>query len=555
MTNNNGLKGRVRADGTMLSRREIIALGGAAFLAAAVPFKSAFAQEEAKDPNRSVKILSLSTSPQWSPLFGGSTSLLMASIWWASPMYFDTEGNLNPYVYIAWEGSDAQDVWTFQIDPKAVFSDGSPITSAEIKGGLELSAVPSTKHQRIDQVIGNVKGFSDVYNGGGREISGIVAVDSHTVRFELSQPDPVFFLRMSSHLAPVIKPEQARDANGEEVFEWWQPGNGTAYSGPFRPTMMDTVGLNADFVRNDNFFGPRPHLDKIELRHGADATTSTALLQRGEFDAHMELLTPTLIQDLGADFATGPIIPRGHHFWLSQSSPPTDDIKVRQALIMAVDRDALMKLTFPDGPNQKADQVMNAVPGVDPDYVPYPYDPDAARKALAESSYGTADNFPPLIMQGIVQTSQVAAQYIAEQWRQVLGVDRLEMRTQADSATGADQNSTQIFRDDVATRVPDATIYLMGAIHSSSGNAKAKMGGYANAKIDELLEKARLLPVTDPHRDELAREAQRLFREDWMYIPWHYTTRSKFALPYVKGIDRNLDWNIARPWAVYRAAH
>jgi peptide/nickel transport system substrate-binding protein len=555
MTNNNGLKGRVRADGTMLSRREIIALGGAAFLAAAVPFKSAFAQEEAKDPNQTLKILTLTTSPQWSPLFGGSTSLLMASIWWASPMYFDTEGNLNPYVYIAWEGSDAQDVWTFQIDPKAVFSDGSPITSAEIKGGLELSAVPSTKHQRIDQVIGNVKGFSDVYNGGGREISGIVAVDSHTVRFELSQPDPVFFLRMSSHLAPVIKPEQARDANGEEVFEWWQPGNGTAYSGPFRPTMMDTVGLNADFVRNDNFFGPRPHLDKIELRHGADATTSTALLQRGEFDAHMELLTPTLIQDLGADFATGPIIPRGHHFWLSQSSPPTDDIKVRQALIMAVDRDALMKLTFPDGPNQKADQVMNAVPGVDPDYVPYPYDPDAARKALAESSYGTADNFPPLIMQGIVQTSQVAAQYIAEQWRQVLGVDRLEMRTQADSATGADQNSTQIFRDDVATRVPDATIYLMGAIHSSSGNAKAKMGGYANAKIDELLEKARLLPVTDPHRDELAREAQRLFREDWMYIPWHYTTRSKFALPYVKGIDRNLDWNIARPWAVYRAAH
>ncbi|MGO8134355.1 ABC transporter substrate-binding protein, partial [Rhizobium ruizarguesonis] len=75
---------------------------------------------------------------------------------------------------------------------------------------------------------------------------------------------------------------------------------------------------------------------------------------------------------------------------------------------------------------------------------------------------------------------QAAAQFIAEQWRQNLGITAVDMKPQQDSYAGPDQNSVQIFRDEVGTRVPDAVSYLAGRIASTSSNAQNKLGGYKN---------------------------------------------------------------------------
>ncbi|MGO7273556.1 hypothetical protein ACCS56_37355, partial [Rhizobium ruizarguesonis] len=49
----------------------------------------------------------------WSPLRGGGRTFRWNSIWWASPMYFDSEGNIKPYVFTSWESAD-NTVWTFK---------------------------------------------------------------------------------------------------------------------------------------------------------------------------------------------------------------------------------------------------------------------------------------------------------------------------------------------------------------------------------------------------------------------------------------------------------
>ena len=98
---------------------------------------------------------------------------------------------------------------------------------------------------------------------------------------------------------------------------------------------------------------------------------------------------------------------------------------------------------------------------------------------------------PKIMFVGIsTPTHEAAAQYIAEQWRQVLGIQAVEMKPEIETYAGPDQQSVQIFRDDVGTRVPDAVSYLLGSIYSGSGNAQNKMGGYENAEIDSLLEQA-----------------------------------------------------------------
>ncbi|ODN71023.1 ABC transporter substrate-binding protein [Methylobrevis pamukkalensis] len=531
-----------------VSRRTALMMGASALAGVAV---MASGVRMAKAAEQVLKIAHPVFDMDWSPLRGGGAHQRQTSLWWASPMYFDADNQIHPYVFTAWTPSEDLKVWTFAIDPKAVFSDGSKITAADVKGSFELAAMPSTKHQRVNQVLAGVVGYDEVTAGSAKEMPGIVADGEETVVITLTQPDPIFFMRLANHLVPIVKPSEARDENGEEVIDWWSPDLGGVSSGPFKLVELDLDGGRLAFEPNENFFGPKPKLARIEIQTVEDAVTATALLKKGEFAAHTELVTSTIAQDLGPDFAKGPIIPTSQHFWLDSSKKPMDDPKVRQALIMAVDRDGLMKASFPDGPHVKADQILNSVPGVDESFEPYPFDPEAAWKLLAESSYGGPERLPKLMMVGISSPAiEAAAQYIAEQWRQNLGITAVEMKPQQDGYSGPDQANVQIFRDDVGTRVPDAVTYLWGAIYSGSSNAKNKLGGYRNEEIDALLIEASAKAADDPERIALAQKAQRLFREDWNFIPWYDQAMSRWANANVKGMDKNLDWQVVEPWNI-----
>ena len=124
------------------------------------------------------------------------------------------------------------------------------------------------------------------------------------------------------------------------------------------------------------------------------------------------------------------------------------------------------------------------------------------------------------------------------------------MKPQFDDFSGPDKANIQIYRDDVGTRVPDIVSYLQGSISSTCGNAINKMGGYNNPEVDRLLNEAGVLGVDDPNRILLAQEANRLFREDWAFIPWDITPTSAFAMPWVENAGRNIDWQVVEPWSI-----
>lgn len=532
-----------------MKKRMLVLIILSVFLAAAL--YAGGAQEEAGS-GQVLKIIHPVNSANWSPLNGGGHEVRWLSLQWASPMYFDADGQLQPYVFSDWAGNDESTVWTFKIAEDAVFSDGSPITAEDVKGTWDLATRPSTQHQRVNLFLSGVKGFDAVSNGHEMEMSGLVIKDEQTIEVTLDQPDPIFHQKLATALIPPVKISQAQDADGKQITEWWHPENGVVVSGPFMPEEMNLDTGEIVLVKNPNFFGPEPKLDRIVINTVQDAQTSTMMLQRGQMDAHTELNTPTMIQDLGKDFADGAMLAKGHQFWFNSAKAPMDDPEVRKALILAVDTKEMFGVAFPDGPHKPATQIVNKVEGVDPDFEPYGFDPEAAREALAASSYGDAANLPKIMFVGISNPShEAAAQYIAEQWRQVLGIDGTEMKPAIDSYEGPDQGSIQVFRDDVGTRVPDMVSYLMGSIHSSSGNAERKMGGYSNAEIDALLEEAATKSVDDPQRIELAQKAQRIFRDDWQYIPYRYDTMSKWAMPWVKNFEKNDDWQVIKPWAVY----
>ncbi|MDQ0322637.1 peptide/nickel transport system substrate-binding protein [Pararhizobium capsulatum DSM 1112] len=543
------MTGRNEKSAAGISRRDALKFGlaaGVGFTLLGMNARIVMAQD-----GQVLKAIHPAFDQDWSPLRGGGRPFRWNSFWWASPMYFDAEGKIQPYVFTSWESPDNK-VWTFKIDPKAVFSDGSKITSADVKGSWQVAAMPNTKSQRADQVLSKVDGYKDLSGGTAPELSGVATPDEGTVVVTLSEVDPIFFMRMANHIIPITKASQSRGADGEEVADWYKPDSGAVYSGPFKMTALDIDAGTLVFEPNENFFGPKPKLARIELSSVEDNVTATSLIKSGEYNAHTELVTSTIIQDLGPEFSAGPIIPTSQHFWFNASRAPMDDPKVRQALIMAVDRDGLFKASYPDGPHKKADQILNSVPGADDSgFEPYPFDPEAAKKLLAESSYGGPERLPKLMFVGVSAPAiEAAAQFIAEQWRQNLGITAVDMKPQQDAYAGPDQNAVQIFRDDVGTRVPDAVSYLAGSIASSSSNAQNKLGGYKNDKVDSLLAEASTKAADDPERVKLAQEAQKAFRDDWAFIPWYSQAMSRWAVKEVKGMEKNLDWQVVAPWDV-----
>ncbi len=509
-------------------------------------------KQEVQESEQVLRIIHPVNSGNWSPLNGGGHEVRWLSLWWAAPMYFDENGEVQPYVFESWKGNADSTVWTFTISDKAVFSDASPITATDVVGTWNLSTRPSTQHQRIDLFLSGVKGYDEVSTGKAENLVGLKVLNNRTVEVSLTGSDPIFFQKIATELMSPVKISQAQDASGRQLPEWWSPEKGVVSSGPFMPLSMNMNTGEIVMVRNPNFFGKTPKLDKIIINTVEDSLTATVMMQRGQMDAHTELNTPTMIDDLGKDFADGAMLAKGHHFWFDSSKKPMDDPLVRKALILAVDSKEMFNVAFPDGPNQPATQILNKVAGVDPNFEAYQYNPEEAKKALAASSYKSARNLPKIMFVGVSNPShEAAAQYIAEKWRQILGIEGTEMKPEIDNYEGSDQGGVQIFRDDVGTRVPDIVSYLMGAIHSSSGNAQVKMGGYKNPKVDALLEEASVKAVTDPLRISLSQQAQKIFRDDWQYIPYRYDTMSKWAMPWVKNFEKNDDWQVINPWDVY----
>ncbi len=472
------------------------------------------------------------------------------------PLYFDVDFNLQTGYFNDWSHNEDGTVWTFSVDPEARWSDGTGITAQQVIDSWQVQAAPLNSVGRIRTYLGNVAGFAEAREMAAEdamtvEVSGLSALDDATVQVELVLPDPVFFWRIATaHMAIA----RAEDVLEHGFNEFWKPENNPIVNGPFILTSFDADQQTAELTPNPEWWKDGPLLDSVSFIFVPDQQIVGTMALNDQIDASLAA-APSVLRAQMPDYFRQFDAIGFNTFWMQPTREPTNDPKVREALIKSVDWNAVFQAAFPiEGSGVMTTQTLDdIVTCQNADATGYPYDVEGAQAALAESSYGSAENLPKLRVtpRGSNEFNNRALQAVIEFWRQNLGIENVEFQ-QDPNSFGDDFDKINLSRDDVVIRFPDAATYMWAAGHSSGPVASSSMlNGYYNEALEAAVDEALTLAPDDPRRCELALEAQAQYEGDYVIMHFGKPLRTANAREHVKEYYSGPDVSVIEPWKIY----
>ena len=231
----------------------------------------------------------------------------------------DRAGRVQPQLAKSWEIAPDGLAYTFRLQPGVKFHDGTALTSETVKFAFDRARAPtSTNAQK--QIFA--------------PIDAIETPDPATVVVKLKQPSGNFLTFLTWGDAAIVAPNTA-DANRATPV-------GT---GPFKFKTW-ARGAQVELVRNPDYWGAKPALDAVTFRFISDAQAQVAALKAGDVDAFPNLGAPELFAEFKKDArftavagnTEGEIVAG-----MNEARKPFDDVRVRRALMHAIDRKALVE--------------------------------------------------------------------------------------------------------------------------------------------------------------------------------------------------------------------
>ncbi len=283
--------------------------------------------------------------------------------------------------------SDDGLVYTFKLRPGVKFHNGREMTAADVKYSLERTIDPTTLSPG-QGFFASVAGFDELAAGKAKTLSGVKVLDDLTVEITLSTPDATFLHVLALNFASVV-PKEVVAAEGADF------GKKPVGTGAFSLEEW-TLGQRVVFAKNSNYHRPdEPKLDRIVFEVGQEPVVALLRLERGEVDMLGDGIPPASFLKVKNDPSFNGVVVEGGqlhtgYVTMNVNMKPFDNVKVRQAVNMAINKDRVVRII--NGRAVPANQPLPpAMPGYDPNYEGYPYDPEGAKKLLAEA--GFADGF------------------------------------------------------------------------------------------------------------------------------------------------------------------
>jgi oligopeptide transport system substrate-binding protein len=397
--------------------------------------------------------------------------------------------------------------YTFTLRANARFHNGRPLTAADVAYSWERAADPETDSDTVLTYLGDIVGVREKHAGQADTISGLKVIDEHTLQVTIDQPKPYFLLKLTYPTAFVL--DRYNIESGEE---WYRTPNGT---GPYRLIRWDSFSLML-YERNPYYHLETPAIayvvNQIYGGVGIRMYESNSIDVTGIGSNSIDrVLDPN--DPLHAELISGVTLCTSYDTF-DVTQPPFDDPKVRQAFVMAFDRQKYLDVVEPNISIPAKGLYPPGLPGYTMDLQGLPYDPEAARQLLAESKYGGPEGLPTVVFttsgSGSDIGSDVAAK--AQMWQQNLGVtiqvENLEPDKYFDLL--AEGYHGQIFSGGWCADYPDPENFADVLFHTG---AEMNSGSYSNPELDSLLEQART--ETDVQRRiQLYQQAEQIIVND-----------------------------------------
>jgi peptide/nickel transport system substrate-binding protein len=398
----------------------------------------------------------------------------------------DDASGLEPGLAESWTRAEDGLSYTFDLR-EASFADGSPVTSQDVVFSLDRARAEGSR-----------------WAGFFATIDTVEAVDDDTVTVALSRPFTPLLNNLALFSAAIL-PKAAVEAGEEAFFD--RPFG----AGPFQVDEW-RKGEGLALSANPNYWeAGKPSLQAVEVMVVSEGNSRVLQLEAGEIHAAIDIplnQMERLAETEGVNVATATVF-RTDFMLFNTQRPPFDDVRVRQALNHAVDKEGIVSgLLF--GGATVAASPMPPMQYADPDLAPYSYDPERARELLAEAGYPDGFETEMLVISGIPlhrQVSQALQSYFAE-----VGVT-VELQVLEGgahwAATGAGEYDVALSYSTSDTIDPDQ---LVGFLLVNPERANAYHTEWKSERVNELYELERQTP-NGAEREAMFREIVRLAHE------------------------------------------
>jgi ABC-type transport system substrate-binding protein len=293
-----------------------------------------------------------------------------------------------------WDVSPDGKKYTFHLKKGVKFHSGREVTADDFKWSIERNtdiALASPVTGYLTDIVGVDAKIAK--NSKVKDISGYKVIDPSTIEITLKEPTP-YFLGKLTYLISAVMDKDVTPV-GKPMTDLKQ----MIGTGPFKMSKYERNQIVV-VTRNDDYHGGKPKLDAIERPIILDASTRLAKYKTGELD--MTFLQRQDVEGINAD----PVLkdqmkqfdrPSIYYIAMNQLVyAPFKDKKVRQAFAMALNKDNMVN-TLMNGQNRVANSIVPpGCLGYRENAKVYPYDPEAAKKLLAEAGYANAKGMPTL---------------------------------------------------------------------------------------------------------------------------------------------------------------
>lgn len=370
----------------------------------------------------------------------------------------------------------------------------------------------------------------------GQPCTGYDQADCTTLKLTLSKPAPYFHTIMGLWVTFPAK-EELITAGGDT---WWNDAKNHIGNGPYIFQELEP-GTRSLFVPNPNYWGAKAKTN-IEYSYITDSAVATEAYKNDEFD-----IVGLPAEDLKAVQADPVLSKQAMIFPGSCTTAlqfrnfkePFNDPKVRQAFAYSLDRDRYTKDVFQGLAAPTLTWIPPGFPGFDKNESRFKYDPKAALKAIADSTYKSVDKLPPIVLYfSDTPRNRTRNEWLGARFKEVFG-DALKVElkpVEATAYTALQKDKTgplQMFLGGWCADYPDEQNWLSVYFHGSS--TFAQRVGYNSAKFNALTEQADK-ELNPAKRTSLYAQAQKQLVGDLPVAFFYNSANAYLVKPWVKGI-------------------